>query len=249
MPATLTADSFSISHSFLLLVLFSWKPFADFPFQGALWRANLPSLFLQFFQAFNFSNLAFGYPSFLSFFPSESNPSLPSRRFSPATSPYGSSFWVPGGNNLLFTSCCFPSSLVFLLHHWAFEKDISVLCFLCFLVLLSSCFNPTLGVLRIPRIPGPWRSLGSRPSSFYWTLFCPLILAGWAFFSFFPLFHGLWNLPLHGSWASNLLGLPSFAFVSSTPFQFFTFHGVGPRCYFFGLCVMNFWTSTKLNSI
>ena len=155
MPVTLTVDSFSVSHSFLLLVLFSWKPLADFPFQGALWRANLPSLFLQFFQAFTFSNLAFGYPSFLSFFPSESNPSLPSRGFSSVTSPYGSSFWVPQSTNLLFTSCCFPSSLVFLLHRWAFEKDISVLRFLCFLVPLSSCLNPTLAVLRVLRIPSP----------------------------------------------------------------------------------------------
>ena len=70
---------------------------------------SLPSIF----PAYTFSNLAFGCPSFLSFFPSESNPSLPSQRFSPATSPYGSSFWVPRSTSLLFTSYCFPSSLVF----------------------------------------------------------------------------------------------------------------------------------------
>ena len=79
---------------------------------GYPWGADIQSFFLQCFHTLTFSNLAFGCPSFLSFFPSESNPSLPSQRFSTTTSPYGSSFWVPQGTSLLLMSCCSLSPLV-----------------------------------------------------------------------------------------------------------------------------------------
>ena len=47
-----------------------------------------------------------------------------------------------------------------LLHHYVFEKDIYVLRFLCFLVPLLSCLNPTLAVLHVPGISGPILSIG-----------------------------------------------------------------------------------------
>ena len=83
-----------------------------------------------------------------------------------------------------------------LLRHCVFEKDISVLRFLCFLVPFLSCLNPTLAALYAPGI--------SRP-----VLFTGLSLVLWSWlagpFSFFPLFHGL--LKPTPSW---ILGFKSF---------------------------------------
>ena len=69
-----------------------------------------------------------------------------------------------------------------LLYHCVFEKDISILRFLCFLVPLLSCLNPTLAALHVLRISGLVLSTGLS-----------LVLWSWRarLFSFFPLFHRL----------------------------------------------------------
>ena len=117
-----------------------------------------------------------------------------------------------------------------LLYYCVFENDISVLRFLCFLVPLLSCLNPTLAVLHVPGISGLVLSTGLS-----------LVLWSWRAgpFSFFPLFHGLLKpAPL---W---ILGFKSFRptilFFCELNLFNFTFHGVGPMCHFFGPCVMIF---------
>ena len=167
MPATLTTDSFSVSHSFPLLVLFSWKATCWLSVLGCPLESKpsifLPSMFPRlclFKPCFWLPFLFVIFPKWVESFPTKSKVFL-------ATSPYSSSFWVPRGTSLLSTHCCFPSSLVFYCIAERLRRTYLSFVSCAFLVPFSSCLNPTLAVLHVPRIPGPWQSLGSRPSSFY----------------------------------------------------------------------------------
>ena len=105
MPAILTVDSFSVSHSFHLLVLFSSKPLIYFLF----WIADIYPLFFQSLLPFRLSFLAV---LFAVIFPKWAE-SIPTRlKVFPATSLYSSSFWVPRGTSLLFMNCHSPSFLI-----------------------------------------------------------------------------------------------------------------------------------------
>ena len=177
MPAILTANSFSVSHSFPLLVLFSWKPLADFSFQGALWRANLQSIFLQCFQAFAFSNLAFAALPFCHF--SEVSQILPCQvkgfpnYFLLWFIFLGSPRYQP------FVCMLLLSKLSgFLLHRWAFEKDIYVLRFLCFFYSLFELSQSHFGCAAHPRDPRPLAVSGIPAQFFLLNSFGPLNLAG-----------------------------------------------------------------------
>ena len=111
-----------------------------------------------------------------------------------------------------------------LLHHCVFEKDISVLRFLCFLVPFLSCLNPTLAALHVLRILSLVLSTGLCESA--------LILAGWALF-FLPSIS--WDLKTYPfmDFGLQIFWVYHPFLLWAQPLFNFTFHGVGPMCHDF----------------
>ena len=164
-PALLMTDSFLISLSFLLLVLFPQKLLADLPFWDVLEELsfNLSSSNASThlpFQTCHFSQVSRIFPCPVEGFPSY----FPLWFFF-----LGYPKYRPFAHELLLSEP-FGS----LLHHCVLE-DISVLRFLCFSIRLLSCLNPTLAALHVLGISGLVLSIGlslvlwsrrARPFSF-----------------------------------------------------------------------------------
>ena len=130
------------------------------------------------------------YFSLLSFFSSELIPFYQAEK-SPSTFLHGSSSWVPRDNRPLLMSCWFLSLLIPFLHHWMADRDIFVMVPCVSWHAPLNCLNPNLALLHAPRIPSSWESLGILAQFFSWAL---RVAVGF----FFPLFHEVRNLPIHG---------------------------------------------------
>ena len=104
-------DSFLVSHSFLVLVLFSQKPLVDLPFWGVLGELTSISLtpMLPHLYLFRLSFLA----AFLFCYFSQVSRILPCQvQGFPNYFPRGSSFWITQSTSLVLMSYCSPSPLV-----------------------------------------------------------------------------------------------------------------------------------------
>ena len=110
MSATLVAGLFLIPHYLLLFGASSSKVSCCLSVLICLKELTLGFSLFKVSSSYLF-RLSFWLPFPLLFSPSELIPSCQVESFL-ATSPHGSSFWVPRGTSPLFMSCWFPSLLV-----------------------------------------------------------------------------------------------------------------------------------------
>ena len=152
MPITQKVEPFLVSHIFLLLVLFLWKPMADFP------SALVP----------NFTFLKTSYPLWFSFWPSflfviflkwAKSISASSKVFAATSSFIALHSGSPRYRSFALWAVTL-GFLLFLLHLWCLRRTYLPFVSCVFLAFPLSCLNPVWAVLHVSGIPSLWQPLG-----------------------------------------------------------------------------------------